>query len=174
MSDSNRTMGAGRRIWQRLVVGFFRLINPLMKRCLASRFHVLFSRWFVLLSFTGRKSGKQIVTPASYFERDGALVLTTKRPWWRNLEAGRADLRLRGSALAAVTEIVRDEHDVAEILLAAPGWFRVLTSLDDGRLGRMDRAALGESVNEGRVVVRVRPVVHPGNASGTAASSPES
>jgi hypothetical protein len=167
-------MGSGRTIWQRLVVGFFRLINPLMTRCLASRFHGLFSRWFVLLSFTGRKSGKQIVTPASYFERDGTLVLTTKRPWWRNLEAGRADLRLKGRALSAVTEVVRDEREVAERLLAAPRWFRVLTSLDEGRPGGMDRAALRDSAREGRVVVHVRPLVHQGNGSGTAESSPES
>lgn len=174
MSHSNRPMPPARRIWQRLVVAFFRVINPFMKRCLASRFHVLFSRWFVLLSFTGRKSGNQIVTPASYFQRDGELVLTTKRPWWRNLERGRADLHLRGRRLPAVTGVITDEHEVAETLLTAPAWFRVLASLDDARLGRMDRATLRESAREGRVVVHLRPLVPEGNAPGTAASSPES
>ncbi len=174
MSDSNRSLPSARRIWQRLVVAFFRVINPFMKACLGSRLHFLFSRWFVLLSFTGRKSGRQIATPASYFERGSTLVLTTKRPWWRNLQAGRAEVRLRGAPVAAVTEVVTNEHEVAEILLAAPAWFQLLTSLDDARLGRMDEATLRESVREGRVVVRARALVPRGNGSGTAAVLPES
>jgi hypothetical protein len=144
------------RIAERVVMGFLSLINPFMKHALASPFHWLFSRWFALLSFTGHKSGRRISTPASYVRRAGTLVLTTKRPWWRSLEAvGRVGATVAGRRSVWSVEVVRGEDAVAQALAATPGWFLVLAALDDGRLGRPDEASLRRSARQGRVVLRL-------------------
>lgn len=49
----------------------------------------LIGRKILLLTFTGRKSGRQYTTPVTYFRQaDGNIMLLTKvfRPWWRNFE----------------------------------------------------------------------------------------
>jgi hypothetical protein len=171
--DDSRSMLE--RITERLVMAFLSLINPFMKRTLASPLHFLFSRWFVLLSFTGHKSGRRISTPVSYFRRDGTLVLTTKRPWWRNLEAtGRVDATVAGSRANRSVELIRGEEAVAEDLTGAPGWFLFLATLGDGRLGRPEAASLGRSARRGRVVLRLGPEDVSSPPGGTQGRPPES
>jgi hypothetical protein len=144
------------RAIERLVTAFLGLINPVMKRALVSPFHWPFSRWFALLSFTGHKSGRRISTPASYVRREGTLVLTTKRPWWRSLEAaGRVEATVAGRRSVWSVEVVRGEDAVPQALASAPGWFLFLAALDDGRLGRPDEADLRRSARQGRVVLRL-------------------
>jgi hypothetical protein len=144
------------QIAERVVMGFLSRINPFMKRALASPFHWLFSRWFALLSFTGHKSGRRISTPASYFRRDDTLILTTKRPWWRSLEAaGMVEATVAGRRANRSVEIVKGEKAVAEALRGAPGWFLLLAALDDGRLGQPDEASRRRSARQGRVVLRL-------------------
>jgi hypothetical protein len=158
----------------RLVMAFLRLVNPVMKRALASPFHVVFSRWFALLSFRGHKSGRRISTPASYFRREGTLVLTTKRPWWRSLEAaGRVEATVAGRRAVWSVEIVRGENAVAEALAGTPGWFLFLAALDDGRLGRPDEAGLRRSARQGRVVLRLSSTGN-GRSGGTRGAPAES
>jgi hypothetical protein len=143
---------------ERLVMGFLRLINPFMKRALASPFHWLFSRWFALLSFKGHKSGRVISTPASYYRREDTLILTTKRPWWRSLEAaGRVEATVAGRRAIWSIEVVTGENAVAAALAGAPGWFLFLATLGDGRLGRPDPGSLRPSSRLGRVVLRLGP-----------------
>jgi hypothetical protein len=158
MTEASEPRGSSlERVIERLVLSFLGLLNPVMKRVLASPLHLLFSRWFVLLSFTGHKSGRRIRTPVSYFRRDGTLLLTTKRPWWRNLEAaGRVEATVAGSRANRSVEVIRGEDPVARALAGAPGWFLFLAALDDGRLGRADEASLRRSARHGRVVLRLR------------------
>jgi hypothetical protein len=159
---------------ERLVMAFLRVLNPVMKRVLASPFHGLFSRWFALLSFTGHKSGRRISTPASYIRREGTLLLTTKRPWWRSLEAaGRVETTVAGRRANRSVEVVTGEKAVAEALAGAPGWFLFLATLGDGRLGRPDPARLRRSSRKDRVVLRLGPEVS-SPEGGTHRGSPES
>jgi hypothetical protein len=56
-------------------------------------------RTVVLISWTGRRSGRRFTTPVSYYRSDGELTLPSKRfrNWWRNFdERPRVDLRLAG------------------------------------------------------------------------------
>jgi F420H(2)-dependent quinone reductase len=153
------------RAIERLVFAFLRLINPLMKRALASPFHVMFSHWFLLLSFTGRKSGRPISTPVSYFGKGETLTLTTKNPWWRNLEAaGAVETTVRGRRAQRSVEVVRGEDAVVEALADAPGWFLFLAALGDGRAGRPNAEDFRRSAREGRVVL------HLGTAGGREAT----
>jgi len=64
--------------------------NPLMTWLLKSPFHSMVSKNMLLVSVTGRKSGKSITTPTNYV-RDGNVlwVLSWRdRTWWRNLRGG--------------------------------------------------------------------------------------
>jgi deazaflavin-dependent oxidoreductase (nitroreductase family) len=78
---------------------FFVVINPVMKFLLRSPVHWLFSGSIMLITFTGRKSGKRFTTPVRYVETDGVVRSYTAKEnqWWRNLRGG-ADvvLRIRG------------------------------------------------------------------------------
>ncbi len=73
-----------------------------------------------LLSFTGRRTGKQYTIPISY-ERNGnsVLMLTrTSRSWWRNFEDVPAvELRLAGEVAKGTAEAhVGTEHDLDEVV----------------------------------------------------------
>ena len=53
----------------------------------------------MLITFTGRKSGRTFTTPVRYIETDGVVrcFTSSENQWWRNLRGG-ADvvLRVRG------------------------------------------------------------------------------
>ena len=75
---------------------FFAIINPTMRVLLRSPVHGLLSRSLMLISFTGRKSGRRYTTPVRYI-RIGTTVRCFTSPenqWWRNLRGG-ADVTLR-------------------------------------------------------------------------------
>ncbi len=74
----------------------FAVINPVMRFLLRSPLHVLLSRSLMLITFTGRKSGRQFTTPVRYV-RIGTTVrcfTSAENLWWRNLRGG-ADVVLR-------------------------------------------------------------------------------
>jgi hypothetical protein len=39
----------------------------------------------MIITFTGKKSGKQYATPVSYFQENGSIVCFTHGHWWKNL-----------------------------------------------------------------------------------------
>ena len=96
--------------------------NPIIALLLRSPLHGLLSSGIMLVTYTGRKSGKTISVPVNYV-RDGdeeELLWTTslrKRSWWRNLRGGaRVTLRLRGRKRWAIGTAIEDEIGVADAL----------------------------------------------------------
>lgn len=74
-----------------------RLINPLVAALLRSPFHRLLSREVLLLTFTGRRSGRRITIPVGYTREGDTLTLFSTRSWWQNLRGGAAvAVRLAG------------------------------------------------------------------------------
>lgn len=73
----------------------FAIINPVMRALLRSPLHGIVSDSLMLITFTGRKSGRTFTTPVRYVECDGVIRCFTSReiPWWRNLRGG-ADVTL--------------------------------------------------------------------------------
>lgn len=63
------------------------LWNPVMKRLLRSPLHWPWSRWFTVLEWTGRRSGRRYSTPVAYLLRGEEVWLTTGDAWWRNLRS---------------------------------------------------------------------------------------
>lgn len=66
------------------------LVNPIMTRMLRSP-KAKAGDMILLLTFTGRKSGKKFTTPIGYSRMagsDNTLVLYTDSPWYKNLLGG--------------------------------------------------------------------------------------
>ncbi|GAB4499082.1 MAG: hypothetical protein OHK003_13640 [Anaerolineales bacterium] len=70
-----------------LEMGAFMNGNNFMAWMLRSPFHRILSGGMMLITVTGRKTGKKYTTPVEYFLADGSVwVLTSRnRTWWRNL-----------------------------------------------------------------------------------------
>jgi len=64
-------------------------VNELVKVILRSPLHGLLSKHRMLLTFTGRKSGKHYTIPLSYVqEGETIFCITGHSSWWRNLRGG--------------------------------------------------------------------------------------
>ncbi|MEW6086435.1 MAG: nitroreductase/quinone reductase family protein [Chloroflexota bacterium] len=89
--------------------------NDFMAWVLRSPWHGILSKGMMLITVTGRKTGKKYTIPVGYFEKDGYLwVLTSRdRTWWRNL-SGKAPvtLLLKRKPVNAVAELVLNERAV--------------------------------------------------------------
>jgi hypothetical protein len=93
---------------------FKNIINPSMKAILRSPLHGLLSGGLAILSFRGRKSGKQFSTPVAYHRLDEKSILVmTRSPWWKNLRNGESvKLRLQGRDYQAHPEVIEDNSVV--------------------------------------------------------------
>ena len=99
----------------------FLVVNPLLKLLLRVPVALPIGRDLLLLTFTGRKSGKRYSTPVGYYrQRDQqgeVLDVFTDAKWWRNLRDGKpVMLHLMGRAVPAAPEIVRDRAVMVRIL----------------------------------------------------------
>ena len=67
----------------------FLIINPIIKSMLRSPLHGLMSDSLMLISFTGRKSGKSFTTPVRYIRDNNVVQCFTAKSnqWWRNVRA---------------------------------------------------------------------------------------
>jgi len=139
MSLRRRLAGLPRRLESRFA-------NPVVARVLASPFHPLLSRWLLLLSYEGRRSGRRYTTPTMYRRTPDGVVLFTPAEatnWWRNFRGGYSlTVLLRGEWRRGEGEVVSDESAVLDHLrwLAWPlrrvGRFVGATASIDERLER--------------------------------------
>ena len=69
-----------------------RFFNPMMRALLRSPFHRLLSGQILLLTYTGRKSGRRYTLPVGYVRDGDALLIVSQhselKRWWRNLRGG--------------------------------------------------------------------------------------
>ena len=86
--------------------------NNVMSWILRSPLHGMLSNGMMLITVTGRKTGKAYTTPVGYYRNDGYLwVLTSRdRTWWKNLQGGaEVDLLLKREPVKAFAEPELDE-----------------------------------------------------------------
>lgn len=93
-----------------------KIANAVMTPLLRSPLHGLVSRSLMLITVTGRKSGKVYTFPVQY-TRDGEnIVLFTQkqRVWWKNLQDNALFTALiQGQEITAhVTEFIHDEATI--------------------------------------------------------------
>jgi hypothetical protein len=89
--------------------------NDFVKFALRSPLH-LFMGNTMLITMTGRKTGREISVPVNYFsEGDTLWIISTRtRTWWRNVGTGaEVTLHLHGRDVKGFAEAVLDEKAVA-------------------------------------------------------------
>jgi hypothetical protein len=89
--------------------------NDFMNWVLRSPFHGLLSGGMMLLTVTGRKTGRQITFPVGYYEEGGYLwaITSRDRTWWKNLQGGaEVNLLLKRKPVKAFAEPELDETAV--------------------------------------------------------------
>jgi len=100
----------------------FVIVNPLVKLLLHSPLHALMSRSVLVITFTGRKSGRQFSTPVRYV-RDGATIRcfsSNAAVWWRNLQGGApVSLRVGGKDVRCQGRVLEAPNDEKAALLRA-------------------------------------------------------
>ena len=138
---------------------FMRVLNKFPALLLRSPLHSLISKSVLLITFTGRKSGKKYTTPITYIREGDTVLMTTDSPWWKNLCGGApVTLQIQGREYAGVAEAMTDETEVARVLEMMlreyPGHGKYV-GLRPNSDGQVDRAQL-QKVARQRVAVRAR------------------
>ena len=95
-----------------------RLFNPVMRILLRSPFHRLLSEQILLLTYTGRRSGRQYTLPVGYAQDGEALLVVCQhselKRWWRNLRGGApVAVLLRRQQVAARADVIEEPAAVA-------------------------------------------------------------
>jgi deazaflavin-dependent oxidoreductase (nitroreductase family) len=136
-----------------------RLFNNLPKAILHSPLHGLMSKNVLLMTFRGRRSGKEYTTPLSYVQDGDMLLLGTQMAWHKNLIGGvPVRVRLRGQERSGTVDVISDEAGMRAayqtILANYPGYSRFINvHLDpDGQVNRDD---VTRAQGNGYVVIRV-------------------
>lgn len=85
-------------------------LNRTMIWLLRSPFHRVVSGSIMLITFTGRKSGKRYTTPVSYTQQGEALIAFTHGGWSKNLRNGATvTLRLQGRDIQGIAQAIADD-----------------------------------------------------------------
>jgi len=135
-----------------------RAVNVPMRAVLSLPFATPLSGNLMLISYTGRKTGKAYRQPVSY-ARDGETLLTPGGGRWTlNLSGGRpARVRVRGRETPARAELVTDPAEVERLLGVitrenprAARFIPIPRRAD----GRLEPEALGAALRHGFSIVR--------------------
>ncbi len=102
-----------------------KIINPVVTLILHSPLRFLLSDSVLLVTYRGRKTGKEYTIPVQYAQAGNDIYIVPGNPeqknWWRNLkEATTVKLVLRGQTLAGTAVVLIPETD-SEAILAGFG-----------------------------------------------------
>ncbi len=95
-------------------------LNQTMKFLLRSPLHGMVSKSTLLITFTGRKSGRKYTTPVDYSQQGDQVLVFTHASWWKNLGSGApVSLRLRGRNLRGLAQPEATDKCAVALGLAA-------------------------------------------------------
>jgi deazaflavin-dependent oxidoreductase (nitroreductase family) len=88
--------------------------NAVVRGLLRSPLHQLLSGSVLLLTYTGRRTGKTFTIPILYAEDGPRLIVyaghSEKKEWWRNLRTeAEVRVRVRGADLTGMARVVRED-----------------------------------------------------------------
>jgi len=143
-----------RRIQARLMG----MLNVPMRALLRLPFPTPLSGRLMLLSYTGRKTGKAYQQPVSYVQQGDTLLTPGGGNWKWNLRDGRpVQIRLRGRDVLARPELIQDPDEIERLLVVMtavnPG-VSAFVGIPKGPDGRLDRGRLETAVSYGFRIVR--------------------
>ena len=142
----------------RVLQGVVRYFNPFMRLVLGSRAHRMMSGQLMLLSFTGRRTGRSYTTPVSYVREGTDLLVPGGGSWWKNLTSGTPRVRLQGTWHEVTPEVIREPVALSAMLgrmLAINPAIGVFTGIRIGSDGRPFAESLERERRRGFVVVRL-------------------
>lgn len=98
--------------------------SPFMNRFMSTilrlpLLHRMLSNMMLLITFTGRKSGKSYTTPVGYQRNGDTIIILTKRfrTWWRNFEdPAPVSLRLKGRDVEGTARSLTDVESIRPII----------------------------------------------------------
>jgi len=94
-----------------------KLVNPLIKFMLNSPLHGRMSRRLMVLSFTGRKTGKRYSTPVGYVQQGKDIFVFTHSLWRNNFEQpAPIQMRIRGKDVSGTAHLVRDPSRIKHMI----------------------------------------------------------
>jgi hypothetical protein len=122
-----------------------RVVNPVMRRLLASPLHRVVSGQLMLLRYRGRRSGRAVALPLGRQQHGGRLAAFTNSRWRHNFRGGHdAELVERGVPRRVRGTLVEDVDEVTAAYA---------TKIDE--LGwQVAQRRLGIRVNAGRAPTR--------------------
>jgi hypothetical protein len=131
--------------------------SPFMTWLLRSRLHALLSSQVMLITVTGKTTGRRYTLPVNYVRDGDHLIVSSRadRRWWRNLRGGApVELRLRSDDLRGYADVIEGPDAVAAALRQTPALARSL-HIKLGNHGQPNHPKqLGEFVAQ-RVLVRI-------------------
>lgn len=95
--------------------------NAVMAWLLRSPLHGILSQNFLLLTVTGKKTGKAYMMPVNYSRQGNTLTIISRRDrtWWRNLRGGSpVKLCLQGCDVDGVGTAIEEDAGVTSQLAA--------------------------------------------------------
>ncbi|MFD7407371.1 nitroreductase/quinone reductase family protein [Streptomyces sp. NPDC059866] len=98
---------------------FFRAANKVVRPLLASRFHRPLSGRLMLLTYNGRRTGREYTVPIGYSDWDPGTVLamSSQLSWIPSMRGDpTVTLRIRGRDHQAVPTVIEDEQGITDTL----------------------------------------------------------
>jgi deazaflavin-dependent oxidoreductase (nitroreductase family) len=98
----------------KLPESLFVIINPVMRLLLRSPMHPLMSSSLMLITYTGRKSGKVYTTPVRYLRTNSSIQCFTSADtqWWRNLRGGaEVTLTIQGEDKSFLAKVIENDPE---------------------------------------------------------------
>ena len=93
-----------------------RVVNPILRSLLRTPVMGAARNQLMVMSFTGRKTGRRYSIPVSAHRIDNALYALTPAPWKRNFRNGAtADVLLDGKSATMAGELIEDPSVVADL-----------------------------------------------------------
>ena len=93
-----------------------RVVNPLLRRLLGTPVMGGARKQFMVLSFTGRKTGRNYSIPVSAHTIDGYLYALAGAPWTKNFRGGHTvDVLHAGKTTTMQGELITDPVTVADL-----------------------------------------------------------
>jgi hypothetical protein len=147
-----------RPLRRRIQAGLMSLVNIPMRVLLRLPFPTPLSGRLMLLSYTGRKSGKAYLQPVSYVQQGNTLLTPGGGNWKWNLQEGQpVRIRLHGQEVLARPELVKDPDEIEQLLAvmtAANPTVGAFVGIPKGADGRLDRSRLETAIKYGFRIVR--------------------